>query len=252
MTGRGASRQRALTTDGVDRRELQTVGTGSLEAGRQRAGQQTKSRGPRAGRGVLRRQAEKPSNTLPGGPRGENRGMQEAIAWRGQGSAPSGAGAQPAGPGGGVQQNEARSASARSALAAKRRRAVVNPCATRGMVERSGVPLVRRTMDPPSAKRRRTGTVRAFEALRVYNKYNCTVTVQDLNLWLGCAWSAPTGREVIGGRCGPAAAGRAGPFDRKEQSFFPRHFGPSGLRSLREERYSSLKTRKCCKRFVAL
>ena len=94
-------------------------------------------------------------------------------------------------------------------------------------------------MDPPSAKRRRTGTVRAFEALRVYNKYNCTVTVQDLNLWLGCAWSTPTGREVIGGRCGPAAAGRAGPFDRKEQSFFPRHFGPSGLRSLREERYST-------------
>ena len=66
------------------------------------------------------------------------------------------AGAQPAGPGGGVQQNEARSASARSALAAKRRRAVVNPCATRGMVERSGVLLVIRTKDRSRAKRRWT------------------------------------------------------------------------------------------------
>ena len=71
----------------------------------------------------------------------------------------------------------------------------------------------------------------AFEALRVYNKYNCTlmiVLVQDLNLCLGYAWSAPTGREVTGGRCGPAAAGRAGPFDRKEQSFFPRTLRPFG------------------------
>ncbi len=50
----------------------------------------------------------------------------------------------------------------REALAASRRRAVVNPCATRGMVERSGVPLVRRTMDQPSAKRQRTGTRARF------------------------------------------------------------------------------------------
>ena len=148
--------------------------------------------------------------------------------------------AQPAGPGGGVQQNEARSASARSALAAKRRRAVVNPCATRGMVERSGDPLQWIRQSEKGAEQR---NVHALEALRVYNKYNCTVTVQDLNLCLGYAWSAPTGREVTGGRCGPAAAGRAGPFDRKEQSFFPRHFGPSGLRSLREERYSSFRSR---------
>ena len=149
------------------------------------------------------------------------------------------AGAQPAGPGGGVQRNEARSASARSALAAKRRRAVVNPCATRGMVERSGVLLVIRTKDRPERKGAGQRNVHAFEALCVYNKYNCTMIVQDLNLCLDCVWSSKRGREVTGGRCWPAAAGRAGPFDRKEQSFFPRHFGPSGLRSLREERYSS-------------
>jgi hypothetical protein len=40
-------------------------------------------------------------------------------------------------------------------------------------------------------------------------------------------------------RCGPAAAGRAGSSDRKEHSFFPSHFGTSGLRSIREERCRS-------------
>ena len=46
---------------------------------------------------------------------------------------------------------------------------------------------------------------------------------------------------VTGGRVGAGRppGGRAGPFDRKEHSFFPSHFSPSGLRSFREERYRS-------------
>ena len=137
----------------------------------------------------------------------------------------------------GAQQNEARSASARSALAAKRRRAVVNPCATRGMVERSGVPLVRRTTDPPSAKRRRTGTVRAFEALRVYNEYNVYnwmynlyINVQDLNLCLGLRL---VGSDGTGSDRGSLRAGRrrAGRSVRPERTVVlpetPRPFGPS-------------------------
>jgi hypothetical protein len=91
--------------------------------------------------------------------------------------------------------------------------------------------------DPVSSEQ---GNTRAFEAVRVYiayklhnqlyNAYNeCT---SCLCLCFGL-YLFESGREVTGarGRCGPAAAGRAGPFDRKEHSFFPSHFGPSGLRS---------------------
>jgi hypothetical protein len=73
--------------------------------------------------------------------------------------------------------------------------------------------------------------VHAFEALRVYNKYNCTLIVQDFEFVSGLCLIGEKGTGSDRGsltRCGPAAAGRAGPFDRKEQSFFPRHFGPSG------------------------
>ena len=72
---RVASRQGVLTTGRVDRRELLTVGTRSLEAGgslQQRAGHQTKSLGLRASRGALRGQAER-LPPAPGGPRGEDR-----------------------------------------------------------------------------------------------------------------------------------------------------------------------------------
>ena len=109
----------------------------------------------------------------------------------------------------------------------------------------SGVSARRCRQIPSRAKRQKLGrTDHAFEAVSVYNTYN--VYNWLYNLYNCCTTfefvligSDGTGSARNRGRCGPAAAGRAGPFDRKEQSFFPRHFGPSGLRSLREERYSS-------------
>ncbi len=132
-TGGGVHRQRALTPDGVDRWELLTVGTGHWrQAGNAPLGSNRGVEGRQpAGAGF---EGSLQAVEDPGGPRGENQGVQGGDREAGaedrlraglvhNRQAPEGGSAK--------MKRETHARAARSP-----QRVVVSPCATRGVVER--------------------------------------------------------------------------------------------------------------------
>jgi hypothetical protein len=138
VTGRGAR------MTGIRRQEAQSGQAAALLAGsleRQAAGtrcQQNDQLRVRAGRGVLRKQAEMPSKTPPTGPRSENENMLGTRTRADPRTSPSrlGHSCKPR-RGGSAKCGAKRCAKRTRAKRASRRASggwvVVNPCATRGM-----------------------------------------------------------------------------------------------------------------------
>jgi hypothetical protein len=142
MTGYGASRQRALTTDGFNRRKLHTVGTGSLESNQinriQRTFRITKRAQGCHSAGAGRRRAAR-AGAAPGGARGRRhrRGPRPRTAppaggRRQPGAAPAGGGARGPRGSGGTAPSRRRGAAASGAGRGGARRSPRRPAAICG------------------------------------------------------------------------------------------------------------------------